>query len=129
LVCNSFFLFFGCSLILLSHYLLNVGFNKDNVGVKIYLSHCMSDTTLYSGFRCSYHCKTSVCSNCHVLSYPYTSVSFSQISNFQNIFTILDSVALLFTIFRFLLMFNRIVSPGTFQDIPLAGWWNPCGWS
>jgi hypothetical protein len=109
-------------LILLSHYLLNVGFNKDNVGVKIYLSHYMSDTTLYSGFRCSYHCKTSVCSNCHVLSYPYTSVSFSQISNFQNIFTILDCAAVLFTIFRFLLMFNRIVSPGTFQDIPLAGW-------
>jgi hypothetical protein len=54
----------------------------------IYLSHCVSDTTLFSGFWCSYHCKTFVCSNCHVLSYPYTSVSFSQISNFQNIFTI-----------------------------------------
>jgi hypothetical protein len=72
----------------------------------IYLSHCVSDTTLFSGFWCSYHCKTFVCSNCHVLSYPYTSVSFSQISNFQNIFTILDCAAVLFTIFRFLLMFN-----------------------
>ena len=60
--------------------------------------HFISNAGLISGFWSSYHCKTFVCSYCHVLSYPCTSVSFIQVTIFLKIFTILDCVSLLLRI-------------------------------